>query len=449
MKIKQFEDKGLAHYAYAILSECEQEIVLIDPARNPQPYYDYAAEFGAKIVGVIETHPHADFVSSHLEIHEQTGATLYAHSLTKAGYPHQTFDEGAELTIGKIKLKSLHTPGHSPDSISVVLEHDGRDKAVFTGDTLFVGDVGRPDLRENAGNTQPKREELARQMYHSTREKLMKLDDEVVVYPAHGAGTLCGKNLSDASSSTIGEEKATNSALQPMSEEEFVTMIVADQPFIPKYFGYDVSLNERGAPAFRPSVEQVPRLAPNFNPTDKTMVVDARSGESFKKGHFAQAINIQQGAKFETWLGSIVAPNEPYYLVAGDEETLTDLIAKAAKIGYELFIKGTFVLTDPKEVTSPRLNQDEFAGNLEAYTIIDVRNASEVAKESFFAQAINIPLPELRERAAEVPRDKPVVVHCASGYRSAAGSSILEAALPGTQVLDLSEAVNDFKPQTA
>ena len=449
MKIKQFEDKGLAHYAYAILSECEQKIILIDPARDPQPYYDYAAEHDAKIVGVIETHPHADFVSSHLEIHEKTGATLYAHSLTEAGYPHEAFDEGAELTVGKIKLKSLHTPGHSPDSISIVLEHDGQDKAVFTGDTLFVGDVGRPDLRENAGKTQPKREELARQMYHSTREKLMKLADEVVVYPAHGAGTLCGKNLSDASSSTIGEEKATNSALQPMSEDEFVNMIVADQPFVPQYFGYDVALNEKGAPAFQASVEAVKRLPANFSPEEGTLVIDGRKEATFKKGHVKKAYNIQQGAKFETWLGSIVAPNEPYYLVAGDEDTLTDLIAKTAKIGYEAFIKGAFVLTEAKEATSAELDLADFKANSEDYTIVDVRNAPEVAKETFFAQAINIPLPELRERAAEVPLDKPVVVHCAGGYRSAAGSSILEAALPGTTVLDLSEAITDFKTQPA
>ncbi|MPR33107.1 MBL fold metallo-hydrolase [Salmonirosea aquatica] len=449
MKIKQFEDKDLAHYAYAILSECEQKIILIDPARDPKPYYDYAEENNAKIVGVIETHPHADFVSSHLEIHEHTGATIYAHSLTQAGYPHKAFDEGAELTVGKIKLKALHTPGHSPDSISVVLEHDGRDKAVFTGDTLFVGDVGRPDLRENAGNSQPKREELARQMYHSTRDKLMKLDSSVVVYPAHGAGTLCGKNLGDASSSTIGEEIATNSALQPMSEEEFVNMIVEDQPFVPRYFGYDVALNEKGAPNYRTSVEAVKRLPLNHHPTDNALVIDGRKENIFKKGHYRGALNIQEGAKFETWLGSIVAPEEPYYLVADQEESLENLIAKAAKIGYELFIKGTFVLTEAEKVTSPKLDRKDFEANPEHYTIVDVRNASEVEKQAYFEHAINIPLPELRERAAEVPREKPVVVHCASGYRSAIGSSLLEAALPGTPVIDLGEAVKDFMPQTA
>jgi hydroxyacylglutathione hydrolase len=151
MKIKQFEDKELAHYAYAILSEDAKQVILIDPARDPQPYYDYAAENNATIVGVIETHPHADFVSSHLEIAKKTGATIYTHSMLGADYPHQAFNDGATIQLGEIKLKSLHTPGHSPDSISIVLEHEGKDKAVFTGDTLFIGDVGRPDLRESAG----------------------------------------------------------------------------------------------------------------------------------------------------------------------------------------------------------------------------------------------------------------------------------------------------------
>src|SRR5690606_1629869 len=230
MKIEQFEDKGLAHYAYAILSEKTGEVVLVDPARDPQPYYYFAEKNNAKIVGVIETHPHADFVSSHLEIQKKTGATIYTHSLVGADYPHQAFDEGAVLELGKIKLRSLHTPGHSPDGISIVLEHDGKDKAVFTGDTLFIGDVGRPDLRESAGNITAKREELARQLYQSTRQKLMTLADDVLVYPAHGSGSLCGKSLSDANSSTIGAEKTGNYALKEMSEDEFVKIITEDQP---------------------------------------------------------------------------------------------------------------------------------------------------------------------------------------------------------------------------
>ncbi|MDX5438695.1 MAG: MBL fold metallo-hydrolase, partial [Pontibacter sp.] len=370
---------------------------------------------------------------------------IYAHSLVGADYPHQALDEGAELEIGEVKLKSIHTPGHSPDGISIVLEHEGKDKAVFTGDTLFIGDVGRPDLRESAGNITAKREELARQMYHSTREKLMKLDDDVLVYPAHGAGTLCGKGLSEANSSTIGAEKKSNYALQEMTEDQFVKILTEDQPFIPKYFGYDVGLNKQGAPAYQQSIDGVARLEKNFKPEAGAIVVDARSEKTFKKGHYKGAINVQNGGKFETWLGSIVSPSESYYLIAESEEELKDLINKASKIGYELLIKGAFVMDAEADVKTPQLDLEEFRKHKDNYTIVDIRNESEVKGGKFFDKAINIPLPELRERAKEIPADKPVVVHCAGGYRSAAGSSIVEAALPDVKVLDLSEAVNDFK----
>jgi hydroxyacylglutathione hydrolase len=444
MIIKQFEDKGLAHFAYAILSEESREIVLIDPARDPQPYYDYASEHRATIVGVIETHPHADFVSAHLEIHQKTGATIYVSKLVGADYPHQAFDEGDSLRLGEVTLKALNTPGHSPDSLSIVAEVDGKDIAVFTGDTLFIGDVGRPDLREKAGNITAKREELARQMYHSTREKLMKLDDEVLVYPAHGSGSLCGKALSDAQSSTIGAEKIGNYALQPMSEEAFVNILLEDQPFIPKYFGYDVALNKKGAPAYSPSLEGVKRMERNFDPDKGSLVVDGRPQEQFKKAHFAGALNIQNGGKFETWLGSIVGPEERYYLVAESEQALEELIAKAAKIGYELLIAGAYVYDKAVGAKSPAFDKEAFTATPDQYTIVDIRNASETKTGKFFEDALNIPLPELRERAAEIPTDKPVVVHCAGGYRSAAGSSILEQAL-SAEVLDMSEAVTELK----
>lgn len=445
MKIRQFEDKGLAHFAYAILSEDSREIVLIDPARDPQPYYDYAEEHKAKIVGVIETHPHADFVSSHMEIHIKTGAVIYAHSLVGADYPHKSFDEGAVMEIGEVKLKSLHTPGHSPDSISIVLEHEGKVKAVFTGDTLFIGDVGRPDLRENAGNVTAKREELARQMYHSVREKLMKLADDVLIYPAHGAGSLCGKGLSDAKSSTIGAEKMGNYALQPMSEEEFVEVLTKDQPFIPKYFGYDVGLNKQGAPNYESGVNGVQRLEKNFQPDDNTIIIDARSEKAFKESHLKNAINIQNGGKFETWLGSIVGPEEQYYLVAANDDDLNELISKASKIGYELLIKSAFVYDRKGDQKSDLFDRETFEKNQEIFTIVDIRNTSEVKSGGFFSNPVNIPLPELRERVREIPTDKPVVIHCAGGYRSAAGSSIVEAILPNVQVVDMSEAVTELR----
>jgi hydroxyacylglutathione hydrolase len=445
MKIHQFEDKGLSHYSYAILSESQREIVLIDPGRIPYPYYEYASGHDARIVGIIQTHPHADFVSSHLEIHLTTGAPIYAHSLVEPDFSFVPFDEGQTLSVGNTKFKSLHTPGHSPDSISVVIEYEDKARAVFTGDTLFVGDVGRPDLRDNGKDKKVQKEKLARMMYHSTRNKLMKLPDEVVVYPAHGAGTLCGKGLSDANSSTIGQEKNTNPALQPMTEDEFVKMILEDQPFIPKYFGYNVDLNKQGAPGYQTSVDAVGRLETDHKPRDKAFIIDGRPQGIFKQGYLRHAFNIQEGNKFETWLGSILGPDESFYLVAESDDSLEKLIGKAAKIGYEGLILGTFVMKDAGELTMPFLNVEDFSSNPDRYTIVDIRNASETEGGLFFDHALTIPLPELRERTDEIPRSKPVVVHCSGGYRSAAGSSIVAAALPDTEVYDLGESVKEFE----
>ncbi len=451
MEIRQFEDKALSHFSYAILSESAREIVLIDPARDIQPYLDYAEGKDARITGVIETHPHADFVSGHLELHRRAGATLYASALQQVEYPHSAFDEGAVLEIGEIRLKPINTPGHSPDSISVVLEQDGRDHAVFTGDTLFIGDCGRPDLRESTGNVTAKREELAAAMYHSLREKLAILPDEVLVYPAHGAGSLCGKALSAASESTIGDEKKGNWSLQPMAEADFIRELTADQPFVPKYFTYDVALNRRGADDLKPALSAVPRSGTTIPSDGSALLVDTRPEAAFKAGHLPGAINVQDGGKFETWLGSIVAPEETFYLLAADEDSLTRLIGRTAKIGYEAFVRGGIVTAGSTGLVSEDVfDHEAFRKDPAAYTIVDVRNRPEVKGLPVFEGAINIPLPELRERVGEVPTGKPIVVHCAAGYRSAAGSSILSAALNGdAQVFDLGEEIRSYQTKAA
>ena len=446
MKIEQFEDKGLSHYSYAILSECENEIVLIDPSRNIAAYLSFAKAHDAAIIGVIETHPHADFVSGHLELQQVTEAPVYCSKLLGAEYAHQTFDDGDELSFGKINLKALNTPGHSPDSISVILAHEGQDKAVFTGDTLFIGDCGRPDLREQGGNMTVKREELARQMYHSLREKILPLADEVQVYPAHGAGTLCGKAISEANRSTIGAERAGNWSLQEMSETEFAKALLADQPFIPKYFTFDVALNKHGAIALQTALTGITVKKP-VKLNSKLFIIDARPEKEYKKGHLHGSINIQDGGKFETWLGSILAPGETFYLVAENEEKLKQLISKTAKIGYETFIEAAFVFENGSKKTAD-LDLPHFADYPEQYTIVDIRNEAEAKVRPVFKSAILIPLHELRERLADIPFDKPIVVHCAGGYRSAAGSSIVANAFETkTKVLDLGDAIKNFLPE--
>jgi hydroxyacylglutathione hydrolase len=447
--IQQFEDKPLSHYSYAIVNQ--GEIVLIDPSRNPQPYYDFAELNHAKIVGVIETHPHADFVSSHLEINQTTQAKIYASKLLVAEYPHQTFDDGDTIILGDISLNALNTSGHSPDSISILLvDNKGKQKAVFTGDTLFIGDCGRPDLREKAGAITAEREELAKQMFHSLHHKLMTLNDDVLVYPAHGAGSLCGKNLSDKNSSTIGAEKISNWSLQAMSEESFVDKLLADQPFIPKYFTFNVSLNKKGADNYALNISKVSQIETIKDDMDankldsKILIIDTRPQLKFKKAHFKNAINLMIDTKFETWLGSIVNPHEQFYLIAESENFLNKLMERIAKIGYETQIAGAFI-SNYGNSEMELLNIDEFKNNLEDYTIIDIRNNSEVKTNQIFDNAINIPLNELRERIKEIPLVKPIVVHCAGGYRSAAGSSIIESKInSNVQVFDLGEAIKEF-----
>jgi hydroxyacylglutathione hydrolase len=451
MQVQQFEDKNLAHFSYAILSECERKVVLIDPARNPQQYIDFAKQRHAEIVGIIETHPHADFISSHLELSQRLGATVYISKLVKARYPHQTFDNGDAIAFGKIRLSAINTPGHSPDSISVLLEHDGKPKAVFTGDTLFIGDCGRPDLREGAGSIQLTRSELAKQMYYTLREKLMRLPDDVLVYPAHGAGTLCGKALSSAQSSTIGSEKQTNWSLQDMTEEEFVKNLLADQPFIPAYFPFDVELNRKGAPAFETSVAQVKIGKAITNESDvqrlnkNLWIVDARPEKEFKQEHLPNSINLMEGTKFETWLGSIIKPGEKFYLAGSSNEQLIELIKRTAAIGYESQIEEAFVLQYGTE-QAVLLDIDAFKSNPNEYTIVDVRSDSEVKAGKPFPGSLSIPLADLRNRVGEIPTDKSIVVHCAGGYRSAAASSIVKSLMKeDVKVHDLSEAIKQFK----
>ena len=442
MNIHQFYDEGLAHASYAIWND--GQIALVDPARNPQQYLDFAERHNAKITAVIETHPHADFVSSHLELHRTTGATIFASHLVGAGYPHQPFDEGDQIKLGDLRLEAINTPGHSPDSICILLfDAQHNPHAVFTGDTLFVGDVGRPDLRERVGNITGKAAILARQLYRSTREKLMRLPANVIVYPAHGPGSLCGKHMGDARHSTIGEEVNHNYALQPMDEDAFVALIMKEQPFIPRYFEYDVMQNKAGAPPFQASIDAIP-FGIDHSDTG-ALVVDGRPQGLFQSGHVAGAINIPDGLRFETWLGSIVDPEETFYLLAEDDRQLRTLVEKVAKIGYEQQVKGMAVSGGGAVVAAP-FDGDHFSKNQQDYTIVDIRNSQEVADHPIFPNAVPIPLPELRSRATEIAMDKPIVVHCAGGYRSAIGSSIIAAALPNATVMDMGVRIHDFSP---
>ncbi|SDX08058.1 MULTISPECIES: MBL fold metallo-hydrolase [Flavobacteriales] len=447
MTIKQFQDVPLAHYSYAIISE--GKMALVDPARDPMPYYKYAEENNAKIVAVFETHPHADFVSSHFQIHKETGATIYVSKLVGASYPHKTFDDGDTVTLGKTLFSAINTPGHSPDGITIIAKDENDKHVMFSGDTLFIGDVGRPDLREKAGNMRATREKLAQSMYNTMQHKFNHLPDETILYPAHGAGSLCGKNMSTDSSSTLGNERIGNWAFKKQTEQQFVDHILSDQPFIPSYFGYNVDINKNGASNFGKNVGDVPLMLCVDNLPDNSLIIDVRDETVFKKNHIPGSINIMargEDDKVETWLGAIVKPEEKFYLVLNSIHDKDEIVARIAKIGYETQIEAVVTLSDEASFKKvEEIDLEHFVKNKDAYSIIDIRNRSEVAEGKYFDNAINIPLNELRDSKDQIPTNKPIVVHCAGGYRSTSGTSIVENMVTEVNVYDLSQRINDFK----
>ena len=445
MNITQFEDKPLAHYSYAIISD--NKMAIVDPSRDPKPYYKLAEKENAKIVAVFETHPHADFVSSHFQIHKETGATIFVSKLVGANYPHKTFDNGDVFNLGSVQFFAINTPGHSPDSITIIAKNNA-DYAMFSGDTLFIGDVGRPDLREKAGNMKAKREELAKSMYQTMQTKFNDLPDNTIVYPAHGAGSLCGKNMSKDASSTLGREREENWAFNNLSEDDFVHHILKDQPFIPSYFGYNVDINKVGAKDYEKAISEANFQFKADSFEDNALIIDVRNEADFKKNHLKGSINIMaktENDKFETWLGSIVKPEEAFYVVLNSVEDKDEILHRIAKIGYEDQLQGILTLDDSSFESTEKIDLSDFKNNPNQYTIIDIRNKSEVEEGKFFENAISIPLNELRDSENQIPIDKPIVVHCAGGYRSAAGSSIISNLKNDAKVYDLSDAVSEFK----
>lgn len=438
--IHQFEDKYLSHFSYAIVHN--GKMVLIDPSRNPEPYHEFAKQHSAKIMAVIETHLHADFVSSHVEIARATGAKIYFHPAAQPGFEYQPFeDSSASLHIDGISLKAISTPGHSPDSICVLLaDEKGKAHALFTGDTLFIGDVGRPDLRETTFTQDATREKLARQLYHSLHDKLLKLPDSVLIYPAHGAGSLCGKNMSPQTSSTIGAERISNYALQSMSEDAFMEMLLTDQPHAPKYFPHSVAANrKKDLPSFSEALGAVSRFV---NDESKLTTIDCRSNAAFREGHLKGSINIPGDKKFETWVGTMFAPDEAFCLAGDDGNVFSELLERIVKIGYESSFKGWLSLKDKNLVKSGSLNVSEFASHRNQYTIVDVLNPAEVKEGKIFEESIHIPLQQLRERLNEIPSNRQIVTHCKGGSRGAMAASILESR--NFRVYDLGAATKEF-----
>lgn len=438
MFFRQYYLGCLSHASYLIGDTTTGRAVVVDPQRDVAEYLADAEANGLTIVNVLETHFHADFLSGHLELAAHTGASIGYGSAAagRAEFPIETFADGERISLGELELEIRETPGHTPESISIVIYPHGHDAApygVLTGDTLFIGDVGRPDLLASVGVTA---DELARQLYHSIHEKLLALPDATKVFPAHGAGSACGKNLSTETVSTIGEQRRTNYALSPMSEDDFVEAVTQGQSVAPLYFAFAANRNRELRDLLADDA-RVPELTMDevlAHQHAGAVVLDGRDDMAFAAGHLRGSINIGLGGRFAEYAGEVMAPGTPIVLVTepGHEP---EAKVRLARIGFD---KVLGALEDPinsfvahPELVEPlsRLSADALAGRLAAVpglVLIDVRNPGEVALGSI-PGARNISLPALLGEIGNLDPTAPTVVHCAGGYRSAIAASLLRS----------------------
>jgi len=437
MFFRQYYLGCLSHASYLVGDTSTGKAAVIDPQRDVDEYLADAEAHGLTITHVIETHFHADFLSGHLELADRTGAVIVFGTAATGHteFPIETHGDGDMIVLGQVVLEILETPGHTPESISIVIRPEGAGSApygVMTGDTLFIGDVGRPDLLASVGFTA---DELARKLYHSLHDKLMTLADETKVLPAHGAGSACGKNLSTETISTIGEQRKTNYALAPMTEDEFLEAVTQGQSVAPMYFLFAATKNREA----RDLLERVEVRAMSLIQVQDAMatgavVVDGRDDATFAQGHLRGSVNVGLGGRFAEYSGQVMQPDTPIVLVTdpGQEEIAA---IRLARIGFDnvLGALGHPIRTffEHPEAVEPlsRLSAAEFAGrqhDIEGLVVVDVRNPSEVALGTI-PGALHISLPELLRRKDELDRHAPTVVFCAGGYRSAIASSLLRS----------------------
>lgn len=427
MFFKQFYLGCLAHASYLIGSDGEAAVV--DPQRDVEQYLQEAEAQGLSIRYVIETHLHADFVSGHRELAARTGAQIVFGSRAGAEFEHYKAQDGDTLKLGSITLRILETPGHTPEGISIVIEEGGVPRKVLTGDTLFIGDVGRPDLVGSKGYSP---QQMAGMLYDSLHNKLLTLPDEVEVFPAHGAGSLCGRSLSKETSSTIGEQRRFNYALKVTDRDEFIRMMTTDLPEVPAYFPKDAELNRTGAVALE-QIEPPRALSPAEVRTSGALVLDVRSGAAFGAGHIPGALNIGLSGQFASWAGILIPMGTPLVLVAEDEQGVEEAVKRLARVGYESvkgYLKGGMYAWHEAGLETASIEQipvEELRQRLESVRLVDVRRAGEY-NSGHAPTAINIPLAELQKRSGELDNSRPIAVICQSGYRSSAATSLLAAA---------------------
>jgi glyoxylase-like metal-dependent hydrolase (beta-lactamase superfamily II) len=434
MYFKQFYLGCLAHASYLIGSDGEAAVV--DPQRDVDQYIEEAQAHGLKIKYVVETHLHADFVSGHRELAARTGAAIVFGAKAGARFPHRATRDGDELKVGKVVLRVLETPGHTPESISVVVidtEVSPAPQKVLTGDTLFIGDVGRPDLAGGRGHTP---EAMAGMMYESLHGKLLRLEDAVEVWPAHGAGSMCGRNISKETSSTIGQQRRFNYALAPMRKDEFVRLLTTDLPEAPAYFPQDAEINRAGASPLaelpRPAALAAQDVAALAN--QGCVVLDARPSTEFGAGHVPGALNVGLSGQFASWAGALVPIGTPIILVAETEEQVDEAVTRLARVGHESvrgYLRGGmkvwresgFDVSDVPQISVGDLRR--MLAEWPDLQVLDVRRPAEYAA-GHAPRAANVPLgPRLREEVAHLDPTRPVAVICAGGYRSSAATSLL------------------------
>ena len=435
MKIEQIYTGCLAQGAYYIVSEGEAAI--IDPLREVQPYLDRLAKDNVKLKYIFETHFHADFVSGHVDLSKKTGAPIIYGPTAAPEFEAIVAEDNQVFEIGKIKIKVLHTPGHTMESSTYLLiDENGKNHAIFSGDTLFLGDVGRPDLAQKAANLT--QEELAGLLYDSLYHKILPLEDDVTVYPAHGAGSACGKNMQKETVDTLGNQKQTNYALKQTSKESFIAAVLDGLTAPPKYFGMNVAMNKKGYTSFDEvlakgktalSVDEFETAAEETG----ALILDTRNAAEFYKGFIPQSINIGLKGDFAPWVGSMIVDVQQPILLVCDDCTEEETITRLSRVGFDNvlgYLKGGFESwkNSGKEIdTVHRISPEEFAEKFnENSKVIDVRKEGEYAAEHV-NDAYSKPLAYINDWVGNINPDEHFFLHCAGGYRSMIAASILQA----------------------
>ncbi|WKV12140.1 MBL fold metallo-hydrolase [Marivirga harenae] len=436
MKIEQIYTGCLAHAAYYI--ENNGEAAIFDPLREVQPYIDRATKDKAKVKYVFETHFHADFVSGHLDLAKKTGAKIVYGPTAKPHFEAIVAQDNDIFEVGNYKIKVLHTPGHTMESTTYLLiDENGDDQGIITGDTLFIGDVGRPDLAQHVIEDLTE-EKLAGHLYDSLHEKILPLADHLIVYPNHGAGSACGKMMSKETTDTLGHQKETNYALQPMEKEEFIKQLLTGLTPPPGYFPKNVLMNIQGYESIDHVLEKakVPLSPEAFEAAANetgALVLDTRNAEEFSKGFIPNSINIGLDGNFAMWVGEMVADIKQKILLVAEEGKEEEAMIRLSRIGYDHtigyldrgFNNWKYAHKEIDKVS--RIDARELACEMKDVPLIfDVRKKSEFDSEHVIG-AQNIPLNQINSHLAELPKDKPFIIHCAGGYRSMLAASILKA----------------------